>query len=152
MSTTQTSQNKLTPCLWCNNNALEKAEYYTSIFPNSKILSQQAVMVVFELDGVQFQAINGGMDFGYNESISWVIDCQDQAEVDHYWDSFVKDGGKESQCGWCADKYGMFWQIVPKQLGQLMMDEDREKAGKVMHAMLKMQKIIVADLEKAYNS
>lgn len=144
--------NKLTPCLWCNNNALEKAEYYCSIFPNSKILSQHQVVVVFELNGMKFQAINGGMDFAYNESISWVIDCQDQSEVDHYWDTFVKDGGKESQCGWCKDKYGMSWQVVPKQLGELMMDEDRQKAGKVMESMMKMHKIIVADLQAAYNS
>jgi len=144
--------NTISPCLWCNNNALEKAEYYCSIFPNSKVLSQHPVMVAFELNGVKFQALNGGVDFAYNESISWVINCENQAEVDHYWDRFIQDGGKAQDCAWCEDKYGMRWQVVPKQLSELMMDADREKAGKVMQAMMNMQKIIVADLEAAYNS
>lgn len=144
--------NKITPCLWCKDDALEKAEYYCSIFPNSKILSQHPVMVVFELNGVKFQALNGGVDFAYNESVSWVIDCQDQAEVDYYWNKFINDGGEAQDCSWCKDKYGMRWQVVPKQLATLMMDPDPVKASKVMQAMMKMQKIIVADLEAAYNS
>jgi predicted 3-demethylubiquinone-9 3-methyltransferase (glyoxalase superfamily) len=144
--------NTLIPCLWCKDNALEKAQYYCSIFPNSKITSQHPVMVSFELNGNKFQALNGGVDFQYNESISFTIPCQDQAEVDHYWDTFIVDGGKAQDCAWCQDKYGMRWQIVPKRLGELMMDPDREKAGKVMQAMIKMQKIIVTDLEAAYNS
>jgi predicted 3-demethylubiquinone-9 3-methyltransferase (glyoxalase superfamily) len=149
---TQLNQNKITPCLWCNNNAFEKAQYYCSIFPNSKILGQHPAMVTFELNGTKFQALNGGIDFAYNESISFTISCQDQAGVDHYWNTFIEDGGKAQDCSWCQDKYGMRWQIVPKRLGELMMDENREKAGKVMQAMMKMQKIIIADLEAAYNS
>jgi predicted 3-demethylubiquinone-9 3-methyltransferase (glyoxalase superfamily) len=148
MSTT----NPITPCLWCKDNAQEKAKYYCAIFPNSKILSEHPVMVTFELNGNRFQALNGGVDFAYNESISFTIDCKDQDEVDHYWDTFIADGGKAQDCAWCQDKYGMRWQIVPKRLGELMMDSDREKAGKVMQAMMKMQKIIVSDLEAAYNS
>jgi predicted 3-demethylubiquinone-9 3-methyltransferase (glyoxalase superfamily) len=143
---------QITPCLWCNDDALAKAEYYCSIFPNSKILSQHPAMVTFELNGNKFQALNGGMDFPYNESISFTIPCQDQAEVDHYWDTFIADGGKAQDCAWCQDKWGIRWQIVPKQLSELMMDPDRTKANKVMQAMMKMQKIIVADLEAAYNS
>jgi predicted 3-demethylubiquinone-9 3-methyltransferase (glyoxalase superfamily) len=109
-------------------------------------------MVTFELNGNKFQSLNGRVDFPYNESISFTILCQDQSEVDHYWDTFIADGGKAQDCSWCQDKYGMRWQIVPKQLGELMMDENHEKAGKVMQAMMKMQKIIIADLKAAYNS
>jgi predicted 3-demethylubiquinone-9 3-methyltransferase (glyoxalase superfamily) len=145
MSTTNT----IIPCLWCKDDALAKAQYYCSIFPNSKILSEHPVMVTFELNGNKFQALNGGIDFPYNESISFMISCKDQAEVDHYWDTFISDGGKAQDCSWCQDKWGTRWQIVPTRLGELMMDKDREKAGKVMQAMMKMQKIIIAELESA---
>jgi predicted 3-demethylubiquinone-9 3-methyltransferase (glyoxalase superfamily) len=144
--------NPITPCLWCKDDALAKAQYYCNIFPNSKILSEHPVMVTFELNGNKFQALNGGVNFEYNESISFTIPCQDQAEVDHYWDTFIADGGKAQDCAWCQDKWGMRWQIVPNRLGELMMDPDPIKANKVMQAMMKMQKIIVADLEAAYNS
>jgi predicted 3-demethylubiquinone-9 3-methyltransferase (glyoxalase superfamily) len=109
-------------------------------------------MISFELNGNQFQALNGGIDFPYNESISFTIECKDQAEVDYYWNTFINDGGKAQDCAWCQDKYGMRWQIVPTRLKELMMDSDMEKANKVMQAMMKMQKIIIADLESAYNS
>jgi predicted 3-demethylubiquinone-9 3-methyltransferase (glyoxalase superfamily) len=144
------NNSKITACLWCKENALEKAEYYCSIFPNSQILSQHPAIVAFELDGNKFQALNGGVDFEYNESISFVVDCDGQKEVDYYWDKFILDGGEAMDCSWLKDKYGMRWQIVPRQLAELMMDGDSEKAGRVMQAMMKMQKIIVADLEKAY--
>jgi predicted 3-demethylubiquinone-9 3-methyltransferase (glyoxalase superfamily) len=145
-------QNKtITPCLWCADNALEKAEYYCSIFPNSKIIAKHPAMVTFELNGNKFQALNGGVDFEYNESVSFTIPCSDQKEVDYYWDTFINDGGKAQDCSWCQDKYGMRWQIVPKQLGEFMMDTDPVKAGRVMQAMMKMQKIIIADLENAFN-
>ncbi len=146
MTTTQ-----ITPCLWCKDDAMTKAEYYCSVFPNSKILSEHPAMVLFELNGTKFQALNGGIDFAYNESISFTISCEDQAEVDHYWNTFINDGGKAQDCAWCQDKWGMRWQIVPKRLAELMMDKDRVKAGNVMQAMMKMQKIIIADLESAYN-
>jgi predicted 3-demethylubiquinone-9 3-methyltransferase (glyoxalase superfamily) len=142
----------ITPCLWCKDDALEKATYYCTLFPNSEIVSQHPAMVTFELKGIRFQALNGGVDFAYNESVSFTIDCLDQTEVDYYWDTFIADGGQAMDCAWCQDKYGMRWQIVPRKLGELMMDPDREKANKVMQAMMKMQKIIVADLEAAYNS
>jgi predicted 3-demethylubiquinone-9 3-methyltransferase (glyoxalase superfamily) len=147
-----TTTNLITPCLWCKDNALEKAKYYCSIFPNSKILGQHPAMVTFELNGNKFHALNGGVDFDYNESISFTIPCDNQAEVDHYWDTFIADGGKAQDCSWCQDKYGMRWQIVPNKLTELMMDENPEKAGKVMQSMMKMQKIIIANLETAYNS
>ncbi len=144
--------NIISPCLWCKDNALEKAEYYCSIFPNSKIISKHPAIVAFELNGNKFQALNGGVDFPYNESVSFTIPCKDQEEVDHYWNTFITDGGKAQDCAWCQDKYGMRWQIVPNRLVELMMDSDPEKANKVMQAMMKMQKIIIADLETAYNS
>jgi predicted 3-demethylubiquinone-9 3-methyltransferase (glyoxalase superfamily) len=150
MTTNHSTQ--ITPCLWCKDDALAKAEYYCNIFPNSKIIGQHPVMVTFELNGKKFQALNGGVNFEYNESISFTIPCKDQAEVDYYWDTFIADGGKAQDCSWCKDKYGMRWQIVPKQLAELMTDPDPIKAGKVMQAMMKMQKIIIADLEAAYNS
>ncbi len=142
----------ITPCLFCKDNALQKAEYYCSVFPNSKIVSKHPAIVSFELDGNKFQSLNGGVDFAYNESISFTIPCKDQGEVDHYWNTFINDGGQAMDCAWLKDKYGMRWQIVPNRLGELMMDNDPIKAGKVMQAMMKMQKIIVADLEAAYNS
>jgi predicted 3-demethylubiquinone-9 3-methyltransferase (glyoxalase superfamily) len=145
-------KNSITPCLWCKDGALEKAEYYCSIFPNSKIVSKHPAVVAFELNGNLFQALNGGVDFEYNESISFTIDCADQKEVDYYWDRFISDGGSAMDCSWLKDKYGLRWQIVPSILPKLMMDSDPQKAAKVMEAMMKMQKIIVADLEQAYNS
>ncbi len=141
----------ISPCLWCKDNALEKAEYYCSIFPNSKILTQHPLLISFELNGVKFQALNGGEDFVYNESISFTINCKNQEEVDHYWNTFINDGGKAHVCGWCQDKYGMSWQIVPIRYVELMMDSDPVKSDRVMQAILKMQKIVIVDLETAYN-
>lgn len=149
---TITTTNLITPCLWCTDNALEKAEYYCSVFPNSRIISQHPAIVSFELNGNKFQTLNGGIDFPYNESISFTVLCTNQEEVDHYWDTFINDGGKAQDCSWCQDKYGMRWQIVPIRLTELMMDNDPEKAVRVMGAMMKMQKIIIADLESAYNA
>lgn len=150
-----TSKALIIPCLWCKDDALNKAQYYCNIFPNSKITSQHPVIVTFELGGKKFQALNGG-DVGtntmYNDSISMSVQCENQAEVDYYWNKLIDDGGKEIECGWCMDKWGMRWQIIPKQLSELMMDPDPIKTGKVMQAMMKMQKIIVVDLEAAYNS
>jgi predicted 3-demethylubiquinone-9 3-methyltransferase (glyoxalase superfamily) len=141
----------ISPCLWCKDNALEKAEYYCSIFPNSKILTQHPLIIAFELNGVKFQALNGGVDFTYNESISLTISCKNQEEVDHYWNSFINDGGKAHVCGWCQDKYGMWWQVVPSRYVELMLDSDPVKSGRVTQAIMKMQKIVIADLESAYN-
>jgi predicted 3-demethylubiquinone-9 3-methyltransferase (glyoxalase superfamily) len=146
------SNNLITPCLWCKNDAVEKAEYYCSVFPNSRMVATHPAMCTFLLNGNKFQTLNGGVGFEYNNTISFTIPCENQEEVDHYWDTFINDGGQAMDCAWCQDKYGMRWQIVPKQLGQMMMDDDREKASKVMQAMMKMQKIIIADLEVAYNS
>ena len=149
---------KITPFLWFDNQAEEAAEYYTSIFPDSKITDVQrqgqAVMVVaFSLDGHEFTALNGGpQHFTFNESVSFVVDCRDQADVDHYWDALTADGGEPGQCGWLKDKYSLSWQIVPRALSELLSDPDPERAGRAMQAMLKMSKIDVAALHAAADS
>ena len=148
---------KITPFLWFDTQAEEAMNFYCSIFKNSKVLNVsrgpdgKAFIVSFELDGQEFMALNAGPEFKFNESISMYVDCEDQTEVDYLWNALTADGGEESMCGWLKDKYGLSWQIVPQQLGKLMGDPDPEKSNRVRDAMLKMQKIIVADLQKAYD-
>jgi predicted 3-demethylubiquinone-9 3-methyltransferase (glyoxalase superfamily) len=148
---------KITPFLWFDTQAEEAMNFYVSLFKNSKVLGVshgpdgKAFTVSFELDGQEFMGLNAGPQFKFNEAVSMFVNCEDQAEVDYFWNALTAGGGKESMCGWLKDKYGLSWQIVPKQLGELMGDPDPEKSQRVMQAMLKMQKIIVADLEKAYH-
>jgi len=139
------------PCLWFENQASEAAKFYCSIFKNSKVTVDTPMVVNFELNGKKFMGLNGGPQFKFNEAISFVVDCADQKEVDHYWNSLTAGGGSESMCGWLKDKYGVSWQIVPKVLGQLMSGPDSKKSGNVMQALLKMKKLDIATLEKAYN-
>ena len=151
---------KITPCLWFDTEGEEAAELYTSILPSSRIVEvtrygsagprdEGTVMtVLFELAGQRFLALNGGPDFKPNEAISFQIDCESQEEVDSYW-SKLSEGSEQGPCGWLKDRYGISWQIVPKVLGQLLGDPDREKAQRVMAAMLKMGKIEIAELERA---
>lgn len=139
-------QHPLYTCLWFNNNAKEAADYYCSIFKDSKITSQNPMVVMFELNGFKFMGLNGGDQFKFNESVSFVIECDTQEDIDHYWNAFTKEG-KESQCGWCKDKYGVSWQVVPKILSQLMGDKD--KGQRVMQAFLKMKKFDIATLIQA---
>jgi len=147
---------KITPFLWFDTQAEEAMNFYVSLFKNSKVLNVsrgpdgKAFIVSFELDGQEFMALNAGPQFKFNESVSFYVDCEDQAEVDYFWDALTADGGEESMCGWLKDKYGLSWQIIPRQLGELMGDPDPEKSKRVTDAMLKMQKIIVADLQKAH--
>jgi predicted 3-demethylubiquinone-9 3-methyltransferase (glyoxalase superfamily) len=154
------SMQKITPCLWFDTEGEEAAEFYTSIFPNSRIVevtrygsagprAEGSVMTVsFELDGQRFIALNGGPDFTFNEAISLEVDCDSQDEVDSYWNALT-EGGEEGPCGWLKDRYGVSWQIVPKVLTQLISDPDQEKGQRVMAAMLQMRKIEIAELEKA---
>jgi len=148
--------NKITPFLWFDTQAEEAMNFYCSVFKNSKAgeISRgpdgKAFTVNFQLEGQDFIALNAGPEFTFNESISMFVSCEDQAEVDYFWDKLTADGGEESMCGWLKDKYGLSWQIVPKQLGELMSDPDPVKSKRVMDAMLKMNKIIVADLQKAH--
>lgn len=132
-------------------------DFYVSIFKNSKVggvsrgADGRAFSVSFELDGQEFIGLNAGPQFKFNEAVSIFVNCEDQAEVDELWSKLIADGGEESMCGWLKDKYGLSWQIIPKQLGELMGDPDPEKSQRVMQAMLKMRKIVVADLQKAYD-
>ncbi len=148
---------KITPFLWFDTQAEEAMNFYVSLFKNSKVkdISRgpdgRAFIVSFELDGQEFMGLNAGPQFKFNEAVSMYVDCADQAEVDYFWDALTADGGEESMCGWLKDKYGLSWQIVPKQLTELMGDPDPVKSQRVMDVMLKMQKIIVADLQKAYD-
>ena len=142
---------KITPFLWFNDQAEEAAKYYTELFSNSKILNVNPMFVTFTLDGQPVMALNGGPQYKLNEAFSFFVECQDQAEVDKYWDQLVTDGGEAGECGWLKDKYGLSWQIIPKQLGELMGGSDREGVGRVMTTMRAMKKIIVANLQSAYN-
>jgi len=146
---------KITPFLWYNNNAGEAAEYYVSIFKNSKIVSTMpgpngTVMgVSFVLDGQEFQALNGGPMFKFTEAISFFVKAETQPEIDELWEK-LSEGGEKSRCGWLKDKYGLSWQIVPPLLGQLLSDKDSAKSQRVMAAMLKMSKIDIQALKDAY--
>jgi predicted 3-demethylubiquinone-9 3-methyltransferase (glyoxalase superfamily) len=154
---------KLTPNLWFDTNAEEAATFYVSLFPNSRITSVNrspadfpsgkagdVVTVDWELDGKPFTGINGGTDFQFNESISFLIDCADQAEVDRYWDALTADGGEASMCGWLKDRFGVSWQVVPRQLGELIGGSDPAGARRAMETMLGQQKIDVDEIERAY--
>lgn len=148
---------KITPFLWFNNNALEAAEFYVSLFKNSKIIDRPkgdapVTSVTFILDGQEMVAFNGGPHFTFTPAISLFVNCETQEEVDALWNKFLENGGKESQCGWLNDKYGLSWQIIPSVLGKMLQDDDREKSGRVMQAMLKMHKIDIALLQKAYDN
>jgi predicted 3-demethylubiquinone-9 3-methyltransferase (glyoxalase superfamily) len=151
----------ITPMLWFNNNAEEAIKFYLSIFPNSKLGSVtrtteagpgpkgQFLVGSFTLDGQEFTALNGGPHFKFTEAVSFVIDCQTQDEVDHFWNKLTADGGEESMCGWLKDKFGLSWQVTPRILIQLLNHKDKEKAGRVMKAMMTMKKIDIAKLQEA---
>ena len=150
----------ITPCLWFDTRGEEAARYWVSLFPNSSITSVQLwgdenperkgtpLLVEFVLDGRPFTALNGGPEFTFSEAFSLQIDCADQAEVDHYWDAFVGDGGEESDCGWCKDKFGFSWQVVPRILTELLAGPDPERASRAMQAMLTMKRLDVATFER----
>ena len=151
---------KITPCLWFDTQGEEAARFYTSIFPNSRIVDiahygeagprdAGTVMVVkFELDGQEFVALNGGPEFTFDEAISFQIDCADQEEVDRYSEALT-DGGKQGPCGWVKDRFGLSWQVVPKRMIELLSDPDEAKAQRAMAAMLEMRKIDIAAVEAA---
>ena len=157
---------KITPFLWFDDQAEEAAKFYTSIFKNSKVgkitrygeAAEKAagrpagsVMTVeFELEGQKFTALNGGPVFKFNESISFVVNCDTQEEVDYFWEKLSADGGQESECSWLKDKFGVSWQVVPTVLIEMLQDKDSEKSERVMKAMLQMQKIDIKKLNAAY--
>jgi predicted 3-demethylubiquinone-9 3-methyltransferase (glyoxalase superfamily) len=158
---------KITPCLWFDDQAEAAVKFYTGIFKNSKVKEVSrygeagreihgkpagtAMTVAFELEGQAFTALNGGPIFKFNEAISLQISCETQAEVDHYWEKLSAGGDVNAQqCGWLKDKYGLSWQVVPRVLVEMMTDPDTKKSGKVMEAMLQMKKIEIAGLQRAY--
>lgn len=148
--------NKITPCLWFDNNVEEAVEFYKSVFPGTKLLRRdempdgKTIVVVFEIEGQQFMALNGGPVFKQTEAFSIVVSCKTQAEVDSLWTKLTADGGQESMCGWLKDKFGVSWQITPDVLIERMLDKDPAKSKRVMDAMLQMKKIDIQKIEDAY--
>lgn len=158
---------KITPCLWFDEQAEEAVEFYTGIFPNSKVLAVSrygeagqevhrkqpgsVMTIAFELDGQRFTALNGGPVFRFNEAISFLVDCADQREVDYYWERLGAGGDPAAlQCGWLKDKYGASWQVVPKVLIEMLGDGGSERSQRVMAAMMAMRKLDIAQLRRAY--
>ena len=151
---------KITTFLTYNNQAEEAARFYTSIFPHSKIKrvtkyldgtpmpAGTAMTVEFTLDGSEYTALNGGPSFKFTEAVSLYVDCKNQEEIDHYW-AALSAGGEEIMCGWLKDKFGMYWQVDSHRVTELMADSDREKAQRAFNAMMKMKKIVIADVEDA---
>jgi predicted 3-demethylubiquinone-9 3-methyltransferase (glyoxalase superfamily) len=150
----------ITNCLWFDTEGEEAARFYTSVFPNSRLVEVShygeagpraagtVMTVAFELDGTPFMVLNGGPQYRFNEAVSFMVGCESQQEVDRFW-SRLSEGGEEGPCGWLKDRYGVSWQIVPRRLTELLGDPDREKAQRVMRAMLGMTKIEVDELERA---
>ncbi|RDJ27661.1 VOC family protein [Bosea caraganae] len=142
--------NKLTPFLWFNDQAEEAARFYTAVFKNAKLGEVSPMATSFELEGVGFTAFNGGPRFSFTEAISLYVNCETQGEVDYYWER-LGEGGKEQQCGWLKDKFGISWQIIPSLLPKLFSSPDRERANRAVQAMLQMTKIDMAKLQEAYD-
>ena len=148
--------NKITPFLWFDDQAEQAMRFYVSIFENSRVLEVtpgpdgKTMGVRFELEGQEFTGLNAGPEFAFTEAISLYVNCKDQAEVDDLWAKLSAGAGEESRCGWVKDRFGLWWQIIPEALPRLMSDKDPVKAKRVVDAMLKMKKIDVAELERAY--
>ncbi|MEO6229033.1 MAG: VOC family protein [Ferruginibacter sp.] len=135
------------PCLWFDGNAKAAAEFYCSVFKNSKITADTPMVVTFEINGTKFMGLNGGPQFKFDEAISFVVNCDTQEDIDYYWEKLTADGGKESMCGWLKDKFGVSWQIVPTVIGKLM--SDPERAQRVMPVLMGMKKLNIQQLEEA---
>lgn len=153
---------RITPFLWFDNNAEEAANFYVSVFPNSKVLrvtrygdtgpgpAGSVMTVDFDLDGEEFVGLNGGPKDKFNWAVSFVVNCETQEEVDYYWDKLSENGGEKSRCGWLKDQFGLWWQITPTILTEMIGDKDPEKAQRVMQAMMKMDKIEIEPIKRAY--
>jgi predicted 3-demethylubiquinone-9 3-methyltransferase (glyoxalase superfamily) len=154
---------QIIPFLWFDNQAEEAVNFYTSVFKKSKITSISrygeggpmpagtVLVIAFELNGLEFNALNGGPVYKFTPAVSLYVKSETQEEIDYYWEKLLSGGGKEQQCGWLQDKYGLCWQIVPPILSELLQDKDKEKANRVMQAMMKMVKIDIQKLKDAYN-
>ncbi len=153
-----TSGPRITPFLWFDSNAEEAADFYVSVFPNSRRVGELrnpgdapgpkggVLTISFELDDLRFTALNGGPQFKFSQAVSFVVSCDTQEEIDHYWSKLTADGGSEVACGWLTDKFGLSWQVVPRRIGELVKD------SKAMQAMMKMKKLDIAELERAAQS
>lgn len=153
-TTTGAESPKIVPFLWFNDQAGEAMEFYTSLVPNSRIVSlnragERVMSGTFVMDGRTYHAFNGGPHFRFNEAVSLMISCETQAEVDRYWTALTSNGGEESRCGWCKDRFGLSWQVTPRVLLPLLQHPDRAKAARVQQAMLGMNKLDIAALENA---
>ena len=154
---------KITPFLWFDGQAEEAVNFYVSVFKNSKVTATthygeegpgpkgSVMTIAFELDGNAFVALNGGPNFKFTEAVSFVVECATQEDVDYYWHHLQSDGGKELECGWLKDKYGLCWQIVPKALWRMLEEKDSTRFGRVTHAMMQMTKLDIARLQEAYD-
>lgn len=160
---TTITQSKITPCLWFDTEAEEAAKFYTSVFPDSSIdhvarssidwpggQAGDVIFVEFTIAGQRYQGLNGGPSDPFNDRVSLSVACQDQAEVDRYWEALTADGGEEVMCGWLKDKYGVRWQIVPDAFLAMLRDENTEKSRRGMEAMIQMKKLNIAELKRAY--
>lgn len=139
----------ITPFLWLDNNVRDAVTFYASVFPDARIETVNDFMASFELAGQRFHALNGGPQHRFNEAVSFFLSVETQDEVDYFWNKLTADGGEESRCGWLKDRFGLSWQVIPTALGRYLSDPDRAKADRVMQAMLKMRKIVIADLDRA---
>jgi predicted 3-demethylubiquinone-9 3-methyltransferase (glyoxalase superfamily) len=140
---------KITPFLWFEGNAEQAAQFYVSIFKNSKIINASPISVTLELEGQRLMILNGGPHYKLSPAVSLFVNCETQLEIDDLWVKLTADGGADGRCGWLVDKYGLSWQLVPPILGQLLGDKDRMRAQRVMAAMMKMNKLEIAVLEQA---
>ena len=140
----------ITPFLWFDNTVPEAVEFYKSVFPDTKVEMVSDFMAVFVLQGQRFYALNGGPQFKFNESVSFFISVDTQEEVDHYWNKLIEGGGEPSMCGWLKDRYGLSWQVIPRKLMEYQSSPDRAASDRANQAMLKMRKIVIADLDKAF--
>jgi len=162
MTTTINNAQKITPCLWFDNNAEEAVNFYSSLFKDTKILEVShygenaplpagtVLTISFLLEGQEFMALNGGPMFKFSPGVSFVISCETQDEIDHFWEK-LSEGGEKQNCGWLQDKYGLSWQVVPTILPVLFKDKDKAKSQRVMDALLKMYKLDIGELMKAYD-
>ena len=158
-----TIKQKITPCLWFDNNVEEAIDFYSSIFKDTRVLNKSyyadsdhfpkgtLLTATFELAGQQFLALNGGPAFHFTEAISFMVSCNSQAEIDELWEKLIEGGGQHSECGWLKDKFGLSWQIIPAQL-EAWISGDPKKSAAVMKVVMKMKKLIIADMEKAYKA
>jgi len=143
---------KITPFLWFDCSLQEVVDFYSQVFPNTRVETLNLMSATFVIEGQEFMALNGGPQFKFNEAVSLFIRCETQQEVDYFWRELTSSGGAESRCGWLKDRFGLSWQVIPNALSKYLADKDRTKANRVMQAMFKMNKIDIAALDDAYNA